>query len=159
MGNQKQTKRQVVEETKKEEKVVVDNTENDTAEDFENFDCNGTSCDDCSYKEKCDEMLEEAEEPKKKKWFSKENLKKAGKAVLYGAALVTVYSLGKAVERSKYNHDDFDDDYCIPELSTDDVEPMQIEEKHHYEFPVQNKPVTEETSEPEQISEHIESEE
>lgn len=155
MGNQKQTKKQVVEETKKEEKVVVDNTENDTAED--SFNCDGMECDDCPRKDECDELFEE-EEPKKKKWFTKANLKKAGKAILYGAALVTVYSLGKAVERSKYDRDDFDDDY-IPELSTDDTEPIQIEEEHHYELPVQNGPVAEENSEPEQISEHIENEE
>ena len=154
MANQKTNKKQVVEETKQEEKVVEIKENNTTNIDDINCD-DYEDGDDCPCKEECYKTSEETE-PKKKKWFTKENLKKAGKAVLYGAALVTVYSLGKAVERSKTYHDDFDDDYAISELSTADVEPMSIEDKDRYELPVQNEPVAEETSEPEQIEEHIE---
>lgn len=101
-----------------------------------------------------EEEFEDEEKPKtKKKWLTKANLKKAGKAVLYGAALVAVYSLGKAVEKNRYR--DFDeDDYDAIEANP---EPARIETSVNIE-PADENPVEQETDSETEIGEHSENE-
>lgn len=133
----------VEEEAKKVQAVDADGNEYEYADDefdeeFDDF----------------EEKFEDEEKPKtKKKWLTKANLKKAGKAVLYGAALVAVYSLGKAVEKNRYK--DFDeDDYDAIEA---DPEPARIEMRVDVK-PADENPVKQETDSETEIGEHNENE-
>lgn len=97
---------------------------------------------------------EEFDEKPKKKWLTKANLKKAGKAVLYGAALVVVYSLGKAVEKN-HCRDYYEDDYDAIEA---DPEPERIEMRVDVEPAETENPVEQETDSETEIGEHSENE-
>ncbi len=97
---------------------------------------------------------EEIDEKPKKKWLTKANLKKAGKAVLYGAALVAVYSLGKAVEKNRCR-DYYEDDYDAIEA---EPEPERIEMHVDVEPAENENPVEQEADSETEIGEHSENE-
>lgn len=139
------------------QKTRMENKVEEEAKKVQAVDADGNEYADDEFDEEFDdfeEEFEDEEKPKtKKKWLTKANLKKAGKAVLYGAALVAVYSLGKTVEKNRYK--DFDeDDYDAIEA---DPEPARIEMRVDVK-PADENPVKQETDSETEIGEHNENE-
>lgn len=143
--NQKTRMENKVEETKVETKI--DANADDYGPDWEPSDDEFDE-----FEEEIDD--EEIDKKPKKKWLTKANLKKAGKAVLYGAALVAVYSLGKAVEKNRCG-DYYEDDYDAIEA---DPEPECIEMHVDVEPAENENHVKQETDSETEIGEHSENE-